>query len=133
MRGDVSKYRRDLGYDALLSKNVLLPDMNAVQASLLCDDITKLILENLAPGPPVQSVKTASDVRKKKARHISQLTLARVARTCKGLSSTALDVLWREVDDLIHLLSVFPSFVKIAANQTTYVRAILPEDTPSGF
>ncbi|KAI0740736.1 hypothetical protein C8Q76DRAFT_791143 [Earliella scabrosa] len=94
--------------------------MNAVQASLLCDDITKLILENLAPGPPVQSVKTASDVHKKKARHISQLTLARVARTCKGLSSTALDVLWREVDDLIHLLSVFPSFVKITGNQASY-------------
>ena len=44
------------------------------------------------------------------ARRESQKTLARAAQVCRAFSEPALDVLWRNVDNIVHLLSLLPAF-----------------------
>ena len=93
--------------------------MTAAQAVLRCHDITKTIFETLAPGPKLVD---KAYTKEKIERRLLQGTLAHAAQTCKALSDPALDVLWREVDDVIQLLSIFPSFVKTSLkNETAYV------------
>ena len=93
--------------------------MTAAQAVLRCHDITKTIFETLAPGPKLVD---KAYTKEKIERRLLQGTLAHAAQTCKALSDPALDVLWREVDDVIQLLSIFPSFVKTSLrNETIYV------------
>lgn len=41
-----------------------------------------------------------------------QRALARSARVCKAFAEPALDVLWRELDDLLVLLRILPPFQK---------------------
>ncbi|KAI0753404.1 hypothetical protein C8Q80DRAFT_511544 [Daedaleopsis nitida] len=72
---------------------------------ILCDDVVRHMFEFLAPGR-----KPDSDSTEAKHRLICQKALAVASRTCRGWSKSALDVLWRLVDDPIHLLSLFPSF-----------------------
>lgn len=36
-------------------------------------------------------------------------TMSRLARTCKAMCEPALDVLWRELDSLLPLISLFPN------------------------
>ncbi|KAI1788323.1 hypothetical protein LXA43DRAFT_894868 [Ganoderma leucocontextum] len=81
---------------------------------LLCRDITEIVLSHLSPGPKLDDRALPSV---KAARAMAQRTLARVARVCRALSEHALDVLWVVVDDLVELLSVLPSFVKVTTNK----------------
>ncbi|KAI0698305.1 hypothetical protein C8T65DRAFT_742878 [Cerioporus squamosus] len=80
----------------------------AATQALKNSDITSIIFRCLCPGSLAEA---EADERAKYRRRIAQKTLARAARTCRAFKSPALDVLWRSVDAIVHLLSVLPSFL----------------------
>ena len=78
-------------------------------------DVADAVFAHLSPGPyPHEDVLPWERAERRRA----QKTLARAARVCRALSEPALDVLWRVVDDIVHLLSVLPSYVKSAKLST---------------
>ncbi|KAI0753403.1 hypothetical protein C8Q80DRAFT_1151990 [Daedaleopsis nitida] len=85
----------------------------------ICADVAKIIFEFLAPGREPDSTKTTFSTAEAQ-RYMCRRTLASAARTCRAWSDHALDVLWRVVDDPIHLLSLFPSFSLHRVDGITY-------------
>jgi hypothetical protein len=80
------------------------PGLTAMHRALTCHDILVEIFESVA--------------HQAKARR----QLAWIARCCKTLSEPALDVLWKELDDLIPLLEILPAF---QLGRWTYVSRFL--------
>ncbi|KAI0794217.1 hypothetical protein C8Q74DRAFT_1247385 [Fomes fomentarius] len=79
--------------------------MSSAQSAMSCYEIAAAVFECLSPGPRL----TDDDPRpNKRRRKIAQWTLASAARVCHAFSSPALDVLWRILDDIVHLLEIFP-------------------------
>ena len=74
-------------------------------------DIVIAILETMAPGPPLYSPLIYPCDEQAWMHQIRQdrNTLARVARVCRALSSIALDILWRYIGNVLHLIGVVPS------------------------
>ncbi|KAI1788328.1 hypothetical protein LXA43DRAFT_925115 [Ganoderma leucocontextum] len=87
--------------------------MSPQAKALLCQEILLEIFEYLSPGSP----DTRAFPRQKAGRREAQRSLARLARVCRAFSAPALNVLWRVTDDLIHLLSILPSF-KLVRHKT---------------
>ncbi|KAI0629723.1 hypothetical protein C8Q77DRAFT_304779 [Trametes polyzona] len=81
----------------------------AATKALLCLDIMTEIFQYFSPGPPIVN-RDAAALPQRRRRHGCQKSLASCARVCHAFSGPALDVLWRVVDHLSHLLSVLPSF-----------------------
>ncbi|OSC98449.1 hypothetical protein PYCCODRAFT_1397131 [Trametes coccinea BRFM310] len=75
----------------------------------LCHDVVAQIAEHLSPGNEPLSFTSAQDPHLMKKRLKCQQTLARLAQASRAVSSLALDVLWRHVDDIRYLLRVFPA------------------------
>ncbi|KAI0764346.1 hypothetical protein BD413DRAFT_673428 [Trametes elegans] len=87
----------------------------ALTGGMLCSDILMDIFQCLDPGYEApcglsQTSDEAKAVVATPARRESQKTLARAARVCRAFSEPALDVLWRNVDSVVHLLSLLPAF-----------------------
>lgn len=87
-----------------------------------CYEIAAAVFECLSPGPRLMDDDPRPNKRRRKT---AQRTLASAARVCHAFSSPALDVLWRIVDDIVHLLEIFPSFRK-ELNQNRYVSTCSP-------
>ena len=81
-------------------------------------DIAATILETLAPDPPLQSPSIYPYDRWTWKNHIrrNRNALASMARVCRALSGVALDVLWRYIDNIFHLVGVVPSCYTIESN-----------------
>ena len=86
-------------------------ERTAVDRAWTSYDIVITILETMAPGPPLYSPLIYPYDGRAWMHQIRQgrKTLARVARVCRALSSIALDILWRYIDDVLHLIGVVPS------------------------
>ncbi|TFK87394.1 hypothetical protein K466DRAFT_663044 [Polyporus arcularius HHB13444] len=99
----------------------------AVIQALENSDIMNVVIRCLTPDPLVEA---EADRRAWLRRRIAQKTLARTARTCRAFKNPALDMLWRSVDDIVHLLSIFPSFVPTAKNRNdhTFRRSITKDE-----
>ncbi|KAI0794218.1 hypothetical protein C8Q74DRAFT_1445672, partial [Fomes fomentarius] len=79
--------------------------ISSAQSALSCHEIAAIVFECLSPGPrPTEDASRST----KRQRKISQKTLASAAQACRALTEPALDVLWRNVDDFVHLLSILP-------------------------
>ncbi|KAI0669415.1 hypothetical protein C8Q78DRAFT_176267 [Trametes maxima] len=75
---------------------------------LLSPKIAPLVLEHLSPGPlPESDSGTCITTEERRGR---QHSLAQLATVCRHISSPALDVLWRHIDDFRHLLFVIPPY-----------------------
>ncbi|RPD52326.1 hypothetical protein L227DRAFT_582132 [Lentinus tigrinus ALCF2SS1-6] len=85
--------------------------MTATLQALSCDEIIEEILEKLAPGRLPRDVDEQYCLPEDRAqRRLAQRTLARAARVCRAFEGPALNVLWRVVDDILHLLGVLPGY-----------------------
>lgn len=69
------------------------------------------VFANLAPESPDMDEVDASPIRNT-PQWENRLALACAARTCRAFSSPALDVLWREIEELSALLKLFPSYMQ---------------------
>ncbi len=96
--------------------------MSPQAKALPCQEILLEIFEYLSPG----SQDARALPRQKAARREAQRSLPRLARVCRAFSAPALKVLWTVTDNLIHLLSILPSF-KLVLHKT-YVSEISPID-----
>lgn len=65
-------------------------------------EIAQVVLEHLDPGPLLEDEPTHSVAVKE--RHERQHALAQLATVCRDVSWIALDVLWRHIDAVHHLL-----------------------------
>ena len=90
----------------------------AIAALIESADILDMVLRCLSPGYIAEA---EADYRGMQRRRTAQTTLACLARTCRTFKNPALDLLWRSVDDIVHLLSVLPCFGPLAANTKEYV------------
>ncbi|TBU22330.1 hypothetical protein BD311DRAFT_770639 [Dichomitus squalens] len=106
--------------------------MNDAGARLfLRRDVADAVFAQLSPGSyPDEDTLPWERAERRRA----QKTLARAALVCRALSEPALDVLWRVVDDIVHLISTLPSYVKSAKLSTageayyTFNRDITPKE-----
>lgn len=59
-------------------------------------------------------------------------TVARLARTCKAFNEPAVDVLWKELDSLLPLIGLFPTYIMKRARRPDLglVRPCLSCPTP---
>ena len=78
--------------------------MTALESALGYSDVLAMIFDHLAPDRPDGCQQTED------MRHICRKALALSAVTCSTLSHHALNVLWRELDDICPLLKVLPSY-----------------------
>ena len=87
------------------------PRISAVDRVWSSYDIAAEILETLAPGPPLQSpsIYPYDHWTWENNTRRNRNALASMARVCRALSGVALDVLWRYIDDIFHLVDVVPS------------------------
>ena len=69
-------------------------------------DIVVAILETMAPGWPLRRRPLQPWAHH---RRLNKNALARVARVSRALSGAALDILWRCIDNVEHLIRVVPS------------------------
>ncbi|KAI0740737.1 hypothetical protein C8Q76DRAFT_791144 [Earliella scabrosa] len=92
--------------------------ITAARDVLLCQDITQVILEYLDPGPMLDNTSSHKNRRERRAR---QAALRSAAITCRALYQPALNILWRVVDDIKHLLSVLPAFSRSRSHPGTFV------------
>ncbi|KAH9851092.1 hypothetical protein C2E23DRAFT_733819 [Lenzites betulinus] len=90
---------------------------------LLTAELAQMVLEHLNPGPPAledepgpplededeDEDESASSVMKKERREC-QHALAQLATVCRDVSWIALDVLWRHIDAVHHLLFALRSY-----------------------
>ena len=94
--------------------------MSAMTRALFLQDILELILEELSPGPQIRAPtydQTSSLLAFLRSdRHRRQSTLLHLALVCRALSDLALRVLWRYVDDIVHLLKVSDNGRDIVSN-----------------
>ena len=88
-----------------------IPRTSATDRAWASYDIAAEILETLAPGPPLQSpsIYPYDHWAWEDHRRRNRNALASMARVCRALSGVALDVLWRYIDDIFHLVDVVPS------------------------
>ncbi|KAI0352051.1 hypothetical protein OH77DRAFT_832351 [Trametes cingulata] len=86
----------------------------AAARALACEDILVDVFENLAPGSklPVEAPSLLVAARKRR-----QKTLARCARVCRAFSGPALQVLWRVIDDVMHLFRILPPFANASSDK----------------
>ncbi|KAI0330419.1 hypothetical protein GY45DRAFT_754487 [Cubamyces sp. BRFM 1775] len=68
------------------------------------------LLEQLSPGPVSCDRRRPEEAGLFSPRYENQKTLARLARVCRTTSSPALALLWRSIDKLTPLLSLFKSY-----------------------
>ena len=80
-------------------------------------DITVLILETMDPGPHLEPplIYPHDQDAWTDRRRRNRATLALVARVCRALSSVALDILWRRIENIFHLLDIVPSLYRFEA------------------
>ena len=73
-------------------------------------DIAVIILEEMAPGPSLQPPLILSYDRDAwiEHRHQNRTSLARVARVCRATSRVALNILWKYIDSIFHLIHLVP-------------------------
>ena len=85
-----------------------LEPMSAAQKVILCGDIADAILQYLFPAATlVDDRRTERQLEVSKAeRQADCKALARIARVCRALSDTALDGLWRDVNNIYILISI---------------------------
>ena len=82
--------------------------MSATSKALACHEILEEILGKLAPGRlPMHDQQLPEDFVK---RRLSQRTLARAALVCRAFEEPALNVLWRVLDDILHLIRILPAY-----------------------
>ena len=88
---------------------------------MFCVDIFESILEQLSPGPlPTGGELFPVEVERK----THQRSLASMARVCKAVSDTALDVLWSVVDDIMHVLRILvPNNERLNVHVSVYRRS----------
>ena len=81
-------------------------------------DIVATILETMAPGPLLEppSIYPYDECAWEDHSRLNRNALARMARVSRALSGLALDVLWRYIDDIFHLVDVVPSCYTIESN-----------------
>ncbi|KAJ7030147.1 hypothetical protein C8F04DRAFT_1114825 [Mycena alexandri] len=75
-------------------------------------EVVRIIVENLQHDPPhyLPALPPTS--------LLDWVSLARTARTCRGFSDLALDILWRDQSSLLHLLKCLPSHTWEMVNLT---------------
>ena len=85
---------------------------SAVDRAWASYDIAAAILENLAPGPPLQppSIYRYDEWAWEDQRRRNRHALAEMACVSRALSGLALDVLWRYIDNIFCLMNVIPSW-----------------------
>ncbi|EIW54070.1 uncharacterized protein TRAVEDRAFT_74350 [Trametes versicolor FP-101664 SS1] len=66
--------------------------------------IASAVLGHLSPGPLTKDSDNAMGLLTVKQRRENQAALAQLATVCRAVSSLALDVLWRYIDDFHHVL-----------------------------
>ena len=75
-------------------------------------DIVASILETMAPGPSIDRPQGLTYPYDRDAlshqRRRNENSLARVARVCRALSGIALDILWRCILSIFHLIDLVP-------------------------
>lgn len=88
-------------------------------------EVADAVFAHLSPGPYLNEDALPWE---RARRRWAQKTLACAALVCRALSEPALDVLWRAVDDIVHLIAVLPSYVKSAkassSNEDYYVSSL---------
>ena len=74
-------------------------------------DIVATILETLAPGPILKPplIYPADERLWIDQRRQNRIALSRVACVCHALSGIALDILWRNINNIFHLIHIVPS------------------------
>ena len=81
--------------------------MSAVHKVIFCGDTADAILQYLFPATVADSGWTGRQLEVFKAeRQANCKALARIARVCRALSSTALDGLWSDVSNIYTLISI---------------------------
>ncbi len=82
---------------------------SAVDRILRISHIIEEILLQFLPfwSPDEGVVQNQDQAQQTKAQ---RYTLAQLARVCRPFSQPALDILWKNLDDLGHLLRVLPSY-----------------------
>ncbi|KAI1788330.1 hypothetical protein LXA43DRAFT_646076 [Ganoderma leucocontextum] len=83
---------------------------------LLRREVADAVFAHLSPGPYLNDDALPWE---RERRRWAQKTLGRAALVCHALSEPALDVLWRAVDDIVHLIAVLPSYVKSTKTSST--------------
>ena len=92
-----------------VSQRTMLSQRTAVERAWASYTIAIAILETLAPGSPLYSIYPCEYRTWMDHRCRNRNALARMARVSRTLSGVALDVLWRYVDNIFHLIDVVPS------------------------
>lgn len=85
----------------------------SVKHALQCHDIVVEIFQHLYTPSDFRIHGLTSwdyDINGSALLHLNQSTLAYAARTCRAFSGPALDVLWRDLPDIISLFRILPHY-----------------------
>ena len=96
-------------------------------------DIVATILEILAPGPILKPplIYPADERLWIDQRRQNKIALSRVACVCRALSSIALDILWRNINSIFHLIHIVPSCYTLRAGSEDGIYEIVSTCTGS--